>query len=641
MASWWLAGLLAVVLAGLSGLAVYGSWRQAAIVDELARDSASTDAYQEAAYLVSWEMALIQASLVEPHGEERWQLSAVHTQTQGAMERMAAVDTDHPKVTAGLVEAHRNLNSEVATYLRSIDLGDMERAEQNLEWTIEPAAKAIMTAVVAERRQHLASHAALQSAGQRESRLLLWGSGLSFVAGLLVLALFAYSVRVHRRRVERTAATDSLTALPNRLAFTARTGRAIAEEASRRRRRDRSRRGRVTVLVVDVDGFHEVNDQLGHGHGDLLLTQVSRRLRAAVRSQDVVARLGNDEFAVLLRDTDPAIGEAIAQRLTGVFDDPFVIGDITVDLEVSIGAATAAPGDDVPALLRHADTAMKQAKRRRLGFRRYVADHTGDDGNARLTLLGDLRRALDGSGEMTLDYQPKFHMGTGELAGVEALARWQHPIRGKVAPSEFIPVLEATTLIHRFTHQVLTQALTQARAWLESGHRVPVAVNISTRSLLDTGFPGRLAELLSQTGVPGDQLCIEVTEHSIMTDPDIAIETLNRIRELGVHTSVDDYGTGYSSMAYLRQLPLNEIKIDRSFVKDISTDHSSRALVASTTELGHILGLTVVAEGIEDAATLAVLSEIGCDLAQGYHLARPMTAEALTRRLQIHTLLPA
>ncbi|BEL06433.1 hypothetical protein Q0Z83_046240 [Actinoplanes sichuanensis] len=639
--SWWLVGLLAVVLAGLAGFAVFGSWRQSAIVEELAHDSANTDAYQEAAYALSWEMSLIQASLREPHGEERWQLTAVHTQAQGALEKMAAVDTDHPKITAGLVQAHRTLNSEVATYLRSIDLGDSDTAETTLEYTIEPAARTIMAAVVSERQRHLDDHTLLQSAAQDESRVLRWGSGLAFAASLLVLVLFAYSARVHRRQVETTAATDPLTALPNRVAFAARTGRAITEEASHRRRRHRTRRGRVTVLVVNLDGFRDVNEQLGHVVGDRLLTDVSRRLQDAVREQDVVARLGNDEFAVLLRDADPTIGEAIAARLTGAFDEPFRIDELTIDLEVSIGAATAGPGDGVPALLIHADTAMNLAKQQRLGFRRYAAGRAGDDSDARLILLGDLRRALDNTDELTVNYQPKFSIGTGALVGVEALARWQHPTRGPVPPAEFIPVLETTTLIDRFTEKVLTQALTQARAWLQDGHRVPVAVNLATRSLLDTGFPDRLAALLAETGVPGDQLCIEVTEHSVMSDPTTAIATLSRIRALGVKTAIDDYGTGYSSMSYLRRLPLDELKIDRSFVKDLTTDHGSRALVASTTDLGHTLGLTVVAEGIEDAATFDALRELGCDLAQGYHLARPMPAHALTRHLRENTLLAA
>ncbi|MEU4625330.1 bifunctional diguanylate cyclase/phosphodiesterase [Actinoplanes sp. NPDC023801] len=630
MASWWLVGLLAVLLAGLSGFAVSGSWRQAGIVDQLADDSADTDAYQNAAQLVSWEMALIQASLREPGGEERAQVPDVHEQAHRAMEHMAEVDTDDPRLTSALVQAHRSLRPDIASYLRALDLGDVETAESTLEDSIEPAATTIMSMVLAKQRQHQAEHAARQAAGQRESHQLLWRNGLAFVVSLAVLLLFGYAARAHRRQVEATAATDPLTLLPNRNAFTTRTCRTLAEAASHRRRRDRAGRGRVTVLVANLDGFRDVNEQLGHRTGDLLLTHVSRRLRASVREHDFVARLGGDEFAVLLYDTDPGAGEDVAARLTGAFGDPFIIDDLTIDLEVSIGAATAGPGEDVPTVLRHADTAMNRAKREHLGFRRFAAGHTDDDSSARLTLLGDLRRALDTGDEITLHYQPKIDIGTGELAGVEALARWSHPAKGAISPGEFIPVLEATTLIHRFTHQVLTQALTQAREWLDAGHRIPVAVNISTRTLLDTAFPDRVAALLHETGVPGDQLCIEVTEHSIMNDPGTAIETLERIRALGVKTSIDDYGTGYSSMTYLRLLPLDELKIDRSFVKDIATDPGSLALVASTAELGHTLGLRVVAEGIEDEETMNALREIGCDLAQGYHLARPMTAAALS-----------
>ncbi|MEV4283166.1 putative bifunctional diguanylate cyclase/phosphodiesterase [Actinoplanes xinjiangensis] len=553
---------------------------------------------------------------------------------------MAAVDSDDQQLTSALVNAHRSLKPSIAAYLTMIDDGDVDRAESTLEETIEPTITAIMGTVVAEQQHHLAEHTANLTAGQRESGQLLWHNSLAFMVSLIVLALFGFSARAHRRQVERSAATDPLTGLPNRTAFTARTGRALAEDASHRRRAGQLRRGRPTVLVINLDGFRDVNEQLGQRIGDQLLTHVGQRLRTSVREQDYVARLGGDEFAVLLRDAEPVIGEMIAARVNESFDEPFAIGDLTVDLEVSIGATTAGPGEDVATVLRHADTAMKHAKQQRLGFRRFTAEHTGDDTSARLTLLGDLRRALDSGDEITLHYQPKIDIGTGVLAGVEALARWHHPTKGPISPGAFIPVLEATTLIHRFTQQVLTQALTQARAWLAAGHRIPVAVNISTRSLLDPEFPGLVDVLLRQTGVPGNQLCIEVTEHSIMNDPDTAIQTLKRVRELGVKTSIDDYGTGYSSMTYLRLLPLDELKIDRSFIKDMNDDHSSRALVASTTDLGHTLGLTVVAEGIEDAHTLTALRDIGCDLAQGYHLARPMTADTLTDNF-LRTALPA
>jgi diguanylate cyclase (GGDEF)-like protein len=636
-ASRWLVGLLAVVLAGMSGYAVFGSWRQAVIVSELAEDSANTDAYQQTAYLVSWELALIQATMREPDGEERHQLPGVHRQAQVAMEHMASVDTEDRELTAGIVQAHRDLKPHITAYLDLLDERDLAGAESRLEDAIEPVTTRIMATVLAEQRHHLTDHTEKQSDGQDESQRQLWGNGLAFAVSLIVLVGLIRSSRAHRRQVETMAATDPLTGLPNRTAFAARTGRALAEDASHRLRPHRPRPGRATVLVVNLDGFRDVNDQLGHRIGDLLLIHVARRLKDSVRGQDFVARLGGDEFAILLRDAEPDIGETIATRLTDAFEEPFVIDDITVDLEVSVGAATAGPGEDVPTVLRHADTAMTAAKQQRLGFRRFAAGRT-EDSNARLTLLGDLRRALDTGDEITLHYQPKIDISSETLAGVEALARWRHPVKGPISPGDFIPVLEATTLIHRFTHQVLTQALTQARVWLDLGHRIPVAVNISTRSLLDPGFPARVAALLRQTGVPGDQLGIEVTEYSIMSDPNTAIEALHRLRRLGVKVSVDDYGTGYSSMTYLRLLPLDELKIDRSFVQDMSTDRGNRALVASTVELGHNLGLTVVAEGIEDAPTLAALREIGCDLAQGFHLARPMPADAITYRLR-HALI--
>ena len=414
------------------------------------------------------------------------------------------------------------------------------------------------------------------------------------------------------------AATDPLTGLRNRAAFVEVAGRALS--------------GHPTVLVINVDGFRDVNDQLGHRIGDLLLVEAGRRLTSLVRGDDVVARLGGDEFAVLLTDPDARIGETIAGRLTEAFDRSFVLDEVTIDLEVSVGAATAADGEDVVTVLRHADAAMHEAKQHHAGFHRYDGEDR-QDAAARLSLLGELRRALDDPGQLTLHYQPKVSLRNGALVGVEALARWQHPVRGPISPAEFIPVLEVTNLMHRFTEQVLSTALGQARAWLDAGHRVPIAVNVSARSLLDPHFPDRVAALLGESDVPGDLLSIEVTEYALMSDPDTAIAALHRLAGIGVKASIDDYGTGYSSMTYLKVLPIAELKIDRSFVLDLAENASSRALVASTVELGHRLGLTVVAEGVEDEAAVEALREIGCDTAQGYHFARPLPADAMTARL--------
>jgi len=254
-----------------------------------------------------------------------------------------------------------------------------------------------------------------------------------------------------------------------------------------------------------------------------------------------------------------------------------------------------------------------------------------------LTMLGDLRRALDTHGEIELHYQPKVSVDTGEVIGAEALARWRHPTRGMVAPNDFIPVLEGTSLVRRFTTQVLDLALAQARRWMDAGHHIPVAVNISTRCLLDASFADSVADALAAAGVPGTMLCIEITENTVMSDPERAIEVLQRIRALGVKTAIDDFGTGYSSMAYLKILPVDEIKVDRSFVRDMATERSNYVLVESAVDLGHNLGLAVVAEGVENEPIVAALQELGCDVAQGYHFARPLPAHELTAMLSQRT----
>jgi diguanylate cyclase (GGDEF)-like protein len=415
-----------------------------------------------------------------------------------------------------------------------------------------------------------------------------------------------------QRRLAHQATHDTLTGLANR---------GVLHDAAARTD------GPVTVLLLDLDGFKEVNDSFGHHAGDQLLVHVADRLRSAVRADDdLVVRLGGDEFAVLLRHADgDNPGEVTAARITAEFERPFLIDGVTLDIEASIGIATAAAGEDLETVLQHADTAMYAAKEHRLGATRYNPVQAHETA-ARLTLLGDLRRALDTGDSIELHYQPKLSVGTGELVGAEALARWQHPVRGQVPPCEFIPVLEGTSLIHRFTAHVLDLALTQARTWLDAGHRIPVAVNVSTRSLLDTAFPDVVRDALARTEVPGDLLCIEITENTVMHDPAHAIDVLRRIRALGVRTAIDDFGTGYSSMAYLKILPVDELKVDRTFVRDMATDHGNHVLVESAVDLGHNLGLAVVAEGVEDLPTVQALRKLGCDVAQGFHYAKPLPA---------------
>ena len=425
------------------------------------------------------------------------------------------------------------------------------------------------------------------------------------------------------RKLQHQAQHDSLTGLPNREFLTERLVETLRAAAP----------GTMTgLLLIDLDKFKEVNDTLGHACGDQLLAQVGPRLLAgALRENDTVARLSGDEFAVLLPDlADVAGAVAVAERVLTALHAPFAVGDTTADVAASIGIAVAPEHGNSPTdLLRHADTAMYEAKEAAAGVAVYEPDRAQRT-PTRFGLLGELRRALDRH-ELVVHYQPKIDVQTGALHGVEALVRWQHPERGLLQPTEFIPIAETTGLIHRLTSHVLDVALAQARTWLDAAIEVPVAVNLSTRCLHDSALPGRVMAALDRHGVPAGQLCLEITESAIMRDPAGALLVLRELAAGGVRLSLDDFGTGYSSMTYLRQLPVDELKVDKSFVSDLAAETADAVLVRSAVDLGHNLGLSVVAEGVEDATTLSALQDLGCDVAQGYYVAKPMSADEFGR----------
>jgi diguanylate cyclase len=372
-----------------------------------------------------------------------------------------------------------------------------------------------------------------------------------------------------------------------------------------------------------------------------LLRNVAGRLSAVLREADTVARLSGDEFAVLLPGVGVESARDLANRMLRELHRSFLLGDVTVDIEISIGVAVAPEhGDAVEEIMRNADLAMYAAKDAKTGIVVY------DPGTlvqqpSRLVLLGELRRALERPGELLLHYQPKIGLHTGELIGVEALVRWNHSERGCIPPVEFIPVAESTGLINKLTAQVLDLALVQARTWLNEGREIPVAVNLSPRCLLDVQMLDRVRDLLARHRVPARLLRLEVTETAVMANPALAMDTLNGLHELGVRLSIDDYGTGYSSMAYLKRLPVDELKVDRSFVLNMTSSDNDAVLVRSATDLGHNLGLTVVAEGVEGPEHVAALRELGCDIAQGYHFARPMPPDQLGQWLDARTLAQA
>ena len=357
-------------------------------------------------------------------------------------------------------------------------------------------------------------------------------------------------------------------------------------------------------------------------------------MQSVLRDGDTVARLGGDEFAVLLPTVD-GVSEArlVAERLRAALHQPFDVDDVVLDVEASVGIALSPwHGTEAEDLLRNADIAMYAAKALKGEAVVFEPEEHATAPN-RLTVLGDLRRALDVSDELFLHFQPKYTLEGERIEGAEALLRWQHPTRGLIPPSDFIPVAEGTGLILRLTERVLGISLAQQRAWLDAGHAVPVAVNLSTRCLLDAGLPDLVQRLLAQHRVPARLLRLEVTESAVMGDAARCMEVLQRLHDLGVRLSIDDFGTGYSSMAYLRRLPVDELKIDRSFVLGMCTSQQDAVLVRTAIDLGHNLGLTVVAEGVEGEEHVDALRALGCDIAQGFHYARPMPAGQLSELL--------
>ncbi len=532
--------------------------------------------------------------------------------------------TDRALVTRTLVQ-HTNYVSAITRLFAAVDAGDTAAVQRIDRGEEEPAFVAIQRAVVGRAaRQHsiaLKHLGALQRLETLNRRL----TPLVFVLGLLLAGLLALTSRGSRRLLlgERARAVhhslhDALTGLPNRTLLAERIEQAV-------------RAGRTAaLLLIDIDRFKDINDTFGHRHGDQLLMQVGPRLAAGLRNRDTVARLGGDEFAVLLPDVadlDAAI--SIAEKLRQTLEATFHVEDLDADLDIeaSVGVVLSGEhGSDPTTLLQHADIAMYVAKAQHDGVFAYNAELDGHS-PAKLAVVGELRRALE-RGELVLHYQPKVVISSGEVTGVEALVRWQHPTRGMVYPDSFIPIAEHTGLIGPLSHYVLDAALSQVRAWADAGRPLRTSVNLSARNLLDDRLPDQVAALLAAHGVAASLLELEVTESAMMADPIQARRLLERLVSIGVTISIDDFGAGYTSLGQLTTMPVSELKIDRSFVMGMIDDEKDAIIVRSVTELGHNLGMTIVAEGVEDAATLTALAVLGCDIAQGYHIARPAAIDA-------------
>jgi diguanylate cyclase (GGDEF)-like protein/PAS domain S-box-containing protein len=429
------------------------------------------------------------------------------------------------------------------------------------------------------------------------------------------------------RMLRHQAMHDGLTDLPNRTLLFDRLETAIHKA--------RETRNPLALLLMDLDRFKEVNDTFGHHFGDVLLKQVAFRLRNQLQDADTVARLGGDEFALVLPNVGDANGAATtARNILNTLQQPFVVEAQVLEVGASIGIALYPHhGLDARTLLRRADVAMYTAKQSQLGysFHREDAEPRSAD---QLALVVEMRHALERN-EFELFYQPKLHLRSGLVTRVEVLLRWNHPQRGVLAPGLFIPIAERTGLIRPITDWLLNRVLQQVREWQDGGKPVHVAVNISAKSLLEQTLPSKIHALLEKWRVDPRFLKIEITESSIMADPAHALAILSLLQSLGVRLSIDDFGTGYSSLTHLRQLPIDEIKIDKSFVTGMTTSDADASIVRTVIDLAHNLGKQVCAEGVEDEETWRALREMGCDLAQGYWISRPVNAEGLMQWLEL------
>lgn len=453
----------------------------------------------------------------------------------------------------------------------------------------------------------------------------LWGqyvgSLLAFEASAMVVdqtSELRAQATVLERQAIRSATYDALTELPNRTLLHDGLNQAIYVAS-----RDKAL---LAVMILDLDRFKEINDTLGHSHGDHVIKQVAMRLRGVVHEPNIVARLGGDEFAIVLPKV-VEVGDAarVAREIEEVLHAPLLLEGLKLDIHASVGIACYPEhATDADTLLQRAEVAMYVAKQNHGGFVVYSAD-LDQNNPRRLMLTGDLREAIE-RGELILHYQPKVNIKTGIVKEVEALVRWKHRVHGLVPPDEFIPLAEKSGLMNKLTQWVLNEGLQQCAKWREDGLEVGVAVNLSAQSFLDAELPDTVARALAAYGVPPDKLVMEITESTIMANGDRAMQVLTCLADMGVRLSIDDFGTGYSSLSYLTRMPVKEIKIDRSFVMDMENSANNVSIVRATIDLGHSLGLEVIAEGVENEVILSRLQALGCDVAQGFHFTKPLAA---------------
>jgi len=625
------AGLL-VVVAGVSAFSMWSAASTRHVAERAIASSTLSDHYDAAATAIAAEESLERKYRLEPGPDVRRHFDQAAKDMQSAMERVRQVGPPADQALASQVASlYVPYRQAIDRMFDAADRGDGARVLSIDQDEVDPRFDAMAHLIdTAAASHHAASLADLAAMKQREAFNARATPAAFLVGFVLVLLLSTVLLRTRaqleqqRTKAVHDALHDALTRLPNRTLLARRLEQAVHANAGSA--------STTALLLIDLDRFKEVNDTLGHHVGDQLLGQIGPRLAKVLQDDDTVARLGGDEFAVLLPDADGLDGALrAARRLREALSGAFCVDGVELDIDASVGVAVSGlHGDDAQTLLQRADIAMYVAKHQKRGVAAYDPVHD-DHSPERLSLLGELRRGLE-RGELFLQYQPKVDLATGNLAGVEALVRWQHPERGLVPPDDFIPLAEHTGLIGLLTMSVMRMALAQARAWSDSGFRIPVAVNISARNLSDESFADKVQALLDEYGVAAELLGVELTESATMLEPEQAACILDRLHAMGVRMAIDDFGAGYTSLAHLKNLPIRELKIDKSFILSMHRSPETAMIVKSMIELGHNLAMTVVAEGIETPQAMETLAALGCDIGQGYHLCRPAAPAALIQR---------
>jgi diguanylate cyclase len=631
--AWVTAGGLGVVLALFALIAVTGAVSGERATEEVRDSGDLAGAYLRAQEGLSQEDEIEDAYKDAPDPALRVEFDVAARQLDAALRQLEESGGPRDRELARqALPLHDRYASAMRDLFEAVDRGDEDRAEGINDRRADPAQDELQPLINTAAPDFALAQLGEINELQRTQDTNLRRTAMVVPAGAALYVLLLVMLAAFRRRLGRAAEaelafsqaqarTDELTGLGNRRHF--------VQELEARLQAAGAGGEPAGLLLIDIDRFKEINDALGHAVGDDLLRQLGMRIQRALGEGAFIARLGGDEFvAIVPASAGAADALEAAEKLLVAVDEPFALEELLAHVRVSVGVAIGPEhGADPTTLLRHADLALYRAKAAGGECELYAS--AGDDGSLdRVVLAGELRVALD-DGQFVLHYQPKADLVTGEVRSVEALVRWQHPTRGLLMPAVFLPLAEEHGLMRRLTLWVLELATTQAVAWRRAGRQLQVAVNLAPANLLDVRFPDEVADVLRRCEASPQLLQLEITEDTIMVDPIRVLDVVARLAELGLAFSLDDFGTGYSSLAYLKRLPLQELKIDRSFVMDMDDNRDDAVIVRSTVDLARNLGLTVIAEGVETEETWEQLAQFGCDGAQGYYISKPVPPDQL------------